>query len=231
MRFPFDGRNRVTSPYGQRKLNGIQGWHAGLDIVGDDSNLVRSVCTGTVYSSTRLPQTSRDRTWQWGNYVCVHGDDGRYYYYCHLASRAVTKGQRVAEGDRLGVMGSTGYAFGAHTHFEVRQADRHATISPAAILGIPNRRGTYVTGATSKTRLRITAANCEYFGEKDIAQPLGKLKKGAVYPVKWMDTQQVTLSACGKSYAGKWLQFTLPGGKAAWCLALSDRTVVETYLD
>lgn len=154
MRLPFNGRNRMTSPYGTRVLNGAACWHAGIDLVGDDNTTVHSVCAGTVYSSTMVAKSSGDLTWQWGNYVCIKGDDGRYYYYCHLASRAVAKGARVQEGDVLGVMGNTGYSFGAHTHFEVRKSDRRTTVSAADVLGIKNVCGTY-----TQTEQRMITAN------------------------------------------------------------------------
>ena len=33
---PFRGRNRITSPYGPRTVNGVKDLHNGFDIVGDD---------------------------------------------------------------------------------------------------------------------------------------------------------------------------------------------------
>ncbi|MBQ6614052.1 MAG: M23 family metallopeptidase, partial [Clostridia bacterium] len=64
-------------------------------------------------------------------------------YYCHLASRNVNEGQTVKRLDKLGVMGNTGYSFGAHLHFEVREADGKTAVSPENILGIPNKSGRY----------------------------------------------------------------------------------------
>ena len=58
-----------------------------------------------------------------------------------MKSRAVAAGQTVKAGDKLGVMGNTGYSFGAHLHFEVREGSK--AINPEGILGIPNNTGTY----------------------------------------------------------------------------------------
>lgn len=229
MRLPFNGRNRMTSPYGTRVLNGVAGWHAGIDLVGDDDKTVHSVCAGTVYSSTMVAKSSGDLTWQWGNYVCVKGDDGRYYYYCHLASRAVAKGARVKEGDVLGVMGNTGYSFGAHTHFEVRKSDRRTTLNAADALGIKNTCGTYeqdkpamlpTLDPTKPMRLTVTAANCEIFGAMDVAAPLGKLPKDTVYDVVEYYPAEVLLG----SLRGNWVKIKTANDETYYCLALNDRT-------
>lgn len=139
----FRGRNRVTSGY---RLPDRPG-HNGLDIVGDDSHDVLCPVSGTVKSSTIITDKSNS-TWEWGNYVRVDDADGNRLFFCHLDSRAVKVGQKVNPGDKLGVMGNTGYSFGAHTHFEVRKSDGKTTLDPAAYLGIPNARGTYSEGKT-----------------------------------------------------------------------------------
>ena len=139
----FKGRNRITSGY---RLPDRPD-HNGLDIVGDDSHDVLCPVAGTVRGSTMITDKN-DSTWEWGNYVRVDDADGNRLFFCHLDSRAVKVGQKVNPGDKLGVMGNTGYSFGAHTHFEVRKSDGRTTLDPAAYLGIPNARGTYSEGKT-----------------------------------------------------------------------------------
>jgi murein DD-endopeptidase MepM/ murein hydrolase activator NlpD len=117
MRIPFDSNTvRVTSPYGERTLNGAKQFHGGYDLVGVGSYDICAVVGGKVVHS-RIISDKSNPTWQWGNYVCVKGTDGRLYYYCHMKSRAVSAGQTVKAGDLLGIMGNTGYSFGAHLHF------------------------------------------------------------------------------------------------------------------
>lgn len=137
----FQGRNRVTSGY--RLADRPD--HNGLDIVGDDSHDVLCPVAGTVKSSTIITNKA-DSTWEWGNYVRVDDAQGNRLFFCHMASRAVSVGQKVNPGDKLGVMGNTGYSFGAHTHFEVRKSDGRTTVDPADYLGIPNAKGTYTGG-------------------------------------------------------------------------------------
>lgn len=138
---PFEtNKYRLTSPYGQRTLNGASQFHNGVDLVGAGGTAVCSVCDGVVISSQIITDKS-NLTWQWGNYVSVQAEDGTMMYYCHLASRAVKKGDKVKKGQRIGIMGNTGYSFGAHLHFEVRRNNK--SVNAADFLGIPNKTGTY----------------------------------------------------------------------------------------
>ena len=138
---PFESyKYKVTSPYGQRTLNGASQFHSGVDLVGDGTKAVCAVCDGTVLQS-RIVTDKSNATWQWGNYVSVQATDGTVHYYCHLDSRAVKKGEKVKKGQRLGIMGNTGYSFGAHLHFEVRRNNK--AINAAEYLGIPNKTGKY----------------------------------------------------------------------------------------
>ncbi|MBQ4151206.1 MAG: M23 family metallopeptidase [Clostridia bacterium] len=143
---------RVTSRYGTRTLNGRTETHGGYDMVGVGSTDVVAVCDGEVVQS-RIVTDKSNATWQWGNYVCIRTASGQYHYYCHLKSRAVQKGQKVRAGDKLGVMGNTGYSFGAHLHFEVRSADGKK-LSPESVLGIANKVGTY-TKSTLERDLEV----------------------------------------------------------------------------
>ncbi len=143
------GTVRVTSPFGWRTLNGVRENHKGIDLVGTDKTLVSPV-DGVVAVSTILDKsTDTTLTWQWGNYVRIDGVDGRKYYLCHMEKRLVTAGVRVRAGDVVGVEGNTGYSFGTHCHFEVRDGNWNS-VNPAEVLGIPNIAGrTYKVKDTS----------------------------------------------------------------------------------
>ena len=160
----FLGRNRVTSGF---RLSDRPD-HNGIDIVGDDSTDILCTINGTVRSSTIITNKN-DPTWEWGNYVRVDDAQGRRHYFCHMASRSVRVGQKVKIGDKLGVMGYTGYTIpngpgGAHTHYEVRTANNKTKLNPVDFLGIPNAKGTY----TAKTGWEQDGANWYYYsaGEK-----------------------------------------------------------------
>ncbi len=144
---------RVTSGYGNRTLWGKAEFHCGYDMVGIGSTDVVCVCGGVVAQSQIVAD---GRTAEWGNYVCIKTDTGQYHYYCHLKSRAVSKGQRVKTGDKIGVMGASGKVTGAHLHFEVRGSDGKTKLSPESVLGIANRAGTYTCSTLERDLETLT---------------------------------------------------------------------------
>lgn len=167
----YSGKYKVTSPYGRRMLNGQPDDHKGIDLVGITDQHVTAVVPGVVLVS-QMVTDKRDKTWEWGNYVCVQGEDGRQYYYCHLAQRLVSVGQRVERGDHIGVEGSTGYSTGSHCHFEVRVNGN--AIDPATILKIPNREGTYGHDyrAEAKKRFGLSGGTMRYLDGYEYASDL-----------------------------------------------------------
>lgn len=144
LKLPYNGRVNLTSPYGNRVLNGVPGWHAGIDLVGLDEKIIRAPCDGVIGVSTMIPQaTDKTLTWQWGNYVRLDCADGMKIYMCHMDRRIAVAGQAVKVGDPLGIEGNTGYSFGSHCHFEVRPAGTSSGVDPTPYLGIKNAAGTY----------------------------------------------------------------------------------------
>ena len=86
-------------------------FHSGLDFPGGTMTPIHATAPGVV-SFTGLRS---------GYGQTIEIDHGRGFKtrYAHLASIAVTAGQRVAVGQRLGGMGSTGRSTGTHLHYEV----------------------------------------------------------------------------------------------------------------
>lgn len=220
----FKGRNRVTSGF---RLS-ARPRHNGIDLVGDDDRTVHAVAGGTVGFAGIVSKSAGGLTWQWGYYVRIDGNDGRKYYYCHLAagSLRVRAGQRVQAGTALGTMGNTGYSFGAHTHFEVRNAYGTA-IDPAGYAGVRNAVGTY-TDTTDKEDsdmkfLEVTSGKCEVFTAPDVnavdkSHNGGKLTEGVCYPVQ---------AEVGSSGGYSWVRIFVAGVQR-YAAVLADRCQLVT---
>ena len=109
----------ITSPLGSR-YTGIKGAstnHAGIDIgrVGYTTKAVAAKA-GTVIISAYNKYR--------GNYVVVSHGSGNTTTYQHLSSRSVSKGDYVAQGQVVGITGSTGVSSGAHLHFEITEGGK-----------------------------------------------------------------------------------------------------------
>lgn len=142
LKLPYNGKVRLTSPYGNRMLNGVNVWHGGIDLVGETEKIIRAPCDATVGVSTIVyKENDQTSTWEWGNYIRLDCIDGRKIYLCHLAQRFVSAGVKVKTGDVLGIEGDTGYAFGSHCHFEIRVSNTQ--VDPTSYLGIQNVEGIY----------------------------------------------------------------------------------------
>lgn len=111
--YPFKGRFKVTCPFG-RKGAWKCGWHIGTDIVGMDDKNVYAIADGVVESVNAHGAA-------YGKHVCIKHSDGMVSLYAHLSSVAVKVGQSIKLGQKVGVMGATGNANGAHLHLELHQ--------------------------------------------------------------------------------------------------------------
>ena len=56
-----------------------------------------------------------------GNYVVVSHGSGNTTTYQHLSSRSVSVGTYVAQGQVVGITGTTGVSSGPHLHFEITE--------------------------------------------------------------------------------------------------------------
>jgi murein DD-endopeptidase MepM/ murein hydrolase activator NlpD len=56
------------------------------------------------------------------NYVVLDRGDGLESLYLHMKTVSVTAGQAVSRGDLLGTSGQTGWACGAHLHFQIQKS-------------------------------------------------------------------------------------------------------------
>ena len=90
--------------------------HAGDDIPAGEGDEVVAADGGVV----TYAQVSGSMTEGYGQLIIVDHGDGRESYYAHLSGYEVKEGDRVAQGQVIGYVGSTGGSTGPHLHYENR---------------------------------------------------------------------------------------------------------------
>jgi murein DD-endopeptidase MepM/ murein hydrolase activator NlpD len=123
LKWPIPGVYAITSGFGPRidPVEGIDGFHTGVDIGASQGTPVHAAASGVVAHAG----------WA-GNYglaVFIQHDGGMETIYAHLSGVAVRSGQVVQAGDVIGYVGSTGKSTGPHLHFEVRF--HHQPVNPS----------------------------------------------------------------------------------------------------
>ncbi len=98
----------LSSPFGIR--NGVM--HDGIDISAPAGTPVRAADLGLVIFSGRLRG--------YGNVVILRHDDHYVTVYGHNRVNSVREGDRVARGQIIAQVGTTGRTTGPNLHFEVR---------------------------------------------------------------------------------------------------------------
>jgi murein DD-endopeptidase MepM/ murein hydrolase activator NlpD len=104
---------RETSGFGRRvdPFTGRSAFHAGLDMAAFERAPVVTTSPGVVSFAGVRPG--------YGYVVEVDHGHGFKTRYGHLKDIQVSRGERVAIGQRVGSMGSTGRSTGTHLHYEV----------------------------------------------------------------------------------------------------------------
>lgn len=106
-----------SSGFGYRidPFGGGTSFHAGQDIAAPTGTPIVAATAGTV----AIVETP-DQSGGYGNYTCIDRGAGFATCYAHQSVVMVHVGQVVAQGQLIGLVGSTGASTGPHLHFEVR---------------------------------------------------------------------------------------------------------------
>lgn len=106
----------VTSEFGWRTspINGSQEFHNAIDLVNGNPNT-------PIYASAdgEVVTAGSAQYYDWyGNYTVIKHSDGMYTGYAHQSRVDVSAGDRVTQGQQIGLMGTTGPSTGEHLHFQ-----------------------------------------------------------------------------------------------------------------
>jgi murein DD-endopeptidase MepM/ murein hydrolase activator NlpD len=121
--------------------------HTGLDFAAPSGTPIRAAARGTI--------TETESAGAYGNRTIETLEDGTQLWYCHQTGFDVEPGDRVAAGEVIGSVGSTGNTTGPHLHFEVRPAGASGT-----------------TDATDSTTASTTEQAGEGSADSDSGEPV-----------------------------------------------------------
>jgi murein DD-endopeptidase MepM/ murein hydrolase activator NlpD len=108
----------LTSRFGWRNdpINGKRAYHRGVDIRGKKGSDVKATANGIV----KTENYDRGN----GRYILVDHGNGFVTKYAHMKKSLVEKGDTIARGQVIGLVGSTGRSTGPHVHYEIHYDDK-----------------------------------------------------------------------------------------------------------
>ena len=109
------GTGQFVWPTAGHVSQGFSWYHRGIDIANKNVPDVLAADGGTVVIAGWVAPTA------YGNHLIIDHGNGLATLYAHLSQLYVNSGQKVAKGQAIGKMGSTGRSTGVHLHFEIRQ--------------------------------------------------------------------------------------------------------------
>ncbi len=110
---PLGGAGYVSQAYGYREhpIYGYYSMHYGVDIAAGRGTPIYASKSGTVAGAAYSEIN--------GYYVTINHNDGYASTYAHMTNYTVSPGQSVSRGEVIGYVGDSGWATGAHLHFEL----------------------------------------------------------------------------------------------------------------
>jgi murein DD-endopeptidase MepM/ murein hydrolase activator NlpD len=128
---------QISQPFGPSSLKleppygGYPHFHTGIDLVEPFGSPVYAADDGVV----ALVGSSSSG---YGRYVVIAHSGGLDTLYGHLSTALVKVGQRVNQGQPIGLEGSTGNSTGPHVHFELRIKNQPVDPTPYLPPGAPS---------------------------------------------------------------------------------------------
>lgn len=116
---PLEGTLTISSPFGRRnaivdkKTTSKKEFHLGVDVPKPQGTPVFAVKEGTIIQVRTNIYSS------YGINVLIDHGDGIRTRYAHLSQALVREGEKIKQGEVIGLVGSTGNSTGPHLHFEL----------------------------------------------------------------------------------------------------------------
>lgn len=106
----------LTSLFSNSRKNPVLGIvrpHQGIDFGNDSDNTIVASARGKVRIADNAGKSG------FGKYIIITHPNGQETVYAHLSSLTVGVGKTIAQGQKIGMKGTTGNSTGIHLHFEI----------------------------------------------------------------------------------------------------------------
>lgn len=128
--YPLPRTYTITSPFGNRMLNGRGNFHSGIDFGAPYGTDILASDSGTIVTSG----------WGkgYGKHVIIDHGNNKFTLYAHASKLIASPGKKVKKGEKIAEVGSTGWSTGPHLHFEIRVGGNEFknAVNPAPYLGL-----------------------------------------------------------------------------------------------
>jgi murein DD-endopeptidase MepM/ murein hydrolase activator NlpD len=122
----------ITQGYGKTTFshNYSTGVHNGIDFVAQGDRSIIAAADGKVKATGNMGQ------YGYGRWAAVDHGNGLVTLYGHMSSVKVSRGDKIDKGDKIGVMGSTGFSTGTHLHFSVFVESTFGVVESSKVNGV-----------------------------------------------------------------------------------------------
>lgn len=127
-----------TQGYGKTKFTKWYTFHNGVDFADAVGTPVLAAEDGEVIAM------GDEGKYAYGKWIAIQHKNGLTTLYGHLSKQSVKKGERVDRGEKIGLMGSTGYSTGSHVHFGVYTSESFEIVKSSSVKGLLIPTGAHI---------------------------------------------------------------------------------------
>lgn len=129
---------KKSQGYGKATWTRQYSFHNGIDFADKVGTPILAADDGKVLA------VGNNGKYAYGKWIAIDHGNGLVTLYGHLSSQQVSKGKSVKRGEKIGLMGSTGYSTGSHVHFTVFAKSSFEIVPSAKVSGLLLPTGAHV---------------------------------------------------------------------------------------
>lgn len=143
--YPLKSTKTVSQGYGKTGFSkkssfyGSSHFHNGFDYAAATGTPIYAALSGKVVG------IGNEGKYAYGKWIAIDHNNGIITLYGHMSSQLVHMGDKVDTGDKIGLVGATGYATGPHVHFSVFSAESFELVHSSVVKNLMIPIGATVT--------------------------------------------------------------------------------------